>query len=109
LNTLATKLEPFGDTVPTPRPVQTLADSNAPPGGPERKIWEQGRAAYLNWAASGGAGSGSGSGSGPSTGGVGETDKASREKAELDRMKGEVQVVADADELGKLQDVLSAS
>jgi hypothetical protein len=40
---------------------------------------------------------------------VGETDKASREKAELDRMKGEVQVVADADELGKLQDVLSAS
>lgn len=100
VNTLSNKLEPFGDSVPPPRPAQTSPDPNIP-SGPESKIWEQGRAAYLNWAASGAAGS--------STAETGEAGKARTEKMELDRMKDEVQAVAGADELGKLQDVLSAS
>ena len=100
LNTLSTKLEPFGDSVPPPRPARTSPDPNTP-SGPESKIWEQGRAAYLNWAASAAAGTG--------TGEAGEVDKANAEKTELDRMKNEVQAVAGADELGKLQDVLSTS
>jgi hypothetical protein len=65
--------------------------------GSNTKIWEHGRAAYLNWAAALPSGS-------VATSSMDETDKAKRERIELERMKKEVQGVTSAETLGKLRD-----
>ena len=69
--------------------------------GSNTKVWEYGRAAYLNWAAS--------LPSEVTTSTLtGESDKAERERVDLERLKKEVQGVTDAETLGKLEDSVLA-
>ena len=100
LGALASKLETFDTIVPTPQPVATLPEGSGSSGS-GTKVWEYGRAAYLNWAASL-----------PSEGTAGtlagESDKAERERVDLERLKKEVQGVTDAETLGKLEDSILA-
>jgi hypothetical protein len=100
LGALASKLETFDTIVPNPQPVEIIPGLNGGLGS-NTKVWEHGRAAYLNWAASLPSDK-------TAAASTSETDKAKRERMELERMKKEVQGVTDAETLGKLEDAFQA-
>jgi hypothetical protein len=97
LQTLSNKLEPFDTVVPSARPVHSLPESSSGTTA-GAKVWEHGRAAYLNWAVTK-----------TTEGGDPSATKSERERVELERMKNEVEGVAEAEALGKLADGLNAA